>query len=143
MQITIKRIDKDLPLPQYHTSGAAAFDFYSRETLTIEAKTVARIPSNFIIATPTGYFLMVAARSSLASKKGLMLANGIGIIDSDYCGENDEILISVYNFTDQPVVVERGERIAQGTFVKIEQGIWEEVEKMTSKDRGGFGSTGM
>jgi dUTP pyrophosphatase len=143
MQITIKRIDKDLPLPQYHTHGAAAFDFYSRETLTVEAKTIARIPSNFVIATPTGYFLMVAARSSLASKKGLMLANGVGIIDSDYCGENDEILISVYNFTDQSVVVERGERIAQGVFMKIEQGEWEDVEKMEGKNRGGFGSTGM
>lgn len=142
MQIVIKRIDTELPLPRYHTSGAAAFDFYSRETMTISPKEIVRIPSNFIIATPPGYFLMIAARSSLASKKGLMLANGIGIIDSDYAGENDEILISVYNFTDQPVIVERGERIAQGVFVKIEQGEWEEVERMETKDRGGFGSTG-
>lgn len=142
MNIVIKRIDKELPLPKYHTLGAAAFDFYSRETITVSPKEIARIPSNFIIATPPGYFLMIAARSSLASKKGLMLANGIGIIDSDYSGDNDEILISVYNFTEQPIIVERGERIAQGVFVKIEQGAWEEVEKMESRDRGGFGSTG-
>ena len=71
-----------------------------------------------------------------------MLANGVGTIDRDYCGENDEILISVYNFTDNQVLVEKGERVAQGMFVRIDQGNWNEVDKMAENDRGGFGSTG-
>ena len=142
MRVSIKRLDKTIPLPRYHTSGSAAFDLSARVETTIEPKQIARIPSGLIIGTPTGYVLTLAARSSLASKKGLMLANGIGTIDSDYCGPTDEILISVYNFTEQSVTVEKGERIAQGMFVKIEQGEWEEVEEVALQSRGGFGSTG-
>lgn len=142
MEVLIKRLDKSLPLPQYHTSGSAAFDLSARVETIIEPKQIARIPSGLIIGTPTGYVLTLAARSSLAAKKGLMLANGIGTIDSDYCGPNDEILISVYNFSDKVVTVEKGERIAQGMFLKIEQGEWKEVEEVAEKSRGGFGSTG-
>lgn len=142
MQVKIKRLDLSLPLPQYHTAGSAGFDLSARIETTILPKQIARIPSGLIIGTPTGYMLTIAARSSLASKKGLMLANGIGTIDSDYCGPDDEILISVHNFSDQTVVVEKGERIAQGMFLKIEQGEWVEVEEMATNSRGGFGSTG-
>jgi dUTP pyrophosphatase len=84
----------------------------------------------------------MAARSSLSFKKGLKQANGIGVIDSDFCGPNDEISIAVHNFTNEPVTVERGERIAQGLFVKVEQAVWNEVAEMTAASRGGFGSTG-
>ena len=142
MQIKIKRLDKSLPLPEYHTDGAAAFDFYARESTTIQSKTIAQIPSNLIIATPPGYMMLIAARSSLGVKKGLMLSNSIGILDSDYCGPNDEILLSLYNFSDKPAVVERGERLAQGIIIKIERAEWNEVEKTDTPSRGGFGSTG-
>ena len=100
MLVKIKRIDASIPAPKYHTNGSAAFDFCSRETLTIAPHGLMRIPTGLIIATPEGYVLVVSARSSLAIKKGLMLANGIGLVDSDYCGPN-EILISVYNLTNQ------------------------------------------
>ncbi len=142
MQIKIKRLDKSLPLPSYHTAGSAAFDFYARTEIKILPKEIARIPSNLIIGTPKGHVLTIAARSSLASKKGLILANGIGTIDSDYCGPEDEILISVYNFSDKEVIVEKGERIAQGMFIKIEQGEFEDADEVASVSRGGFGSTG-
>ena len=142
MQIKIKRIDKELPLPAYQTEGSAGFDIYARENITIASKTITLVPSNLIIATPPGYMLVVASRSSTPKRKGLMVANGIGIIDSDYSGPEDEIKILVYNFTDNEVVVEKGERIAQGLFVKVEQGQWEEVDEMSTKTRGGFGSTG-
>lgn len=141
MRVLIKRLDQSLPLPQYHTIGSAGFDLSARVETTIDPKQIARIPSGLIIGTPAGYVLTLAARSSLASKKGLMLANGVGTIDSDFCGPEDEILISVYNFTDQSVTVEKGERIAQGLFLKVEQGEWEEVEEISKQSRGGFGST--
>lgn len=86
--------------------------------------------------------LLLAARSSLPRKKGLMVPNGVGVIDQDYRGPDDEIHVQVYNFTDRPVQVERGERLAQGIFVRIAQVAWQEVEKIEADSRGGFGSTG-
>lgn len=141
MLVKIKRIDASIPAPKYHTNGSAAFDFCSRETLTIAPHGLMRIPTGLIIATPEGYVLVVSARSSLAIKKGLMLANGIGLVDSDYCGPNDEILISVYNLTNQEITIEKGDRLAQGMFLKVERAQWEEVTAMEAADRGGFGST--
>jgi dUTP pyrophosphatase len=142
MQIKIKRIDKELPLPAYQTAGSAGFDIYARENAVIASKAIALVPSNLIIATPPGFMLVVASRSSTPKRKGLMIANGIGVVDSDYSGPEDEVKILVYNFTDNEVLVEKGERIAQGLFVKVEQGQWEEVDGMSTKTRGGFGSTG-
>lgn len=142
MEIKIKRIDTSFPLPEYKTKGAVAFDLYSRVDDSIASKEIKLIPANLIIETPKGYMLMIAARSSLAKKKGLMMANNVGIIDQDYCGENDELALILYNFTDAPVTIEKGERLAQGIFVKIEKGNWNEVENMGSESRGGFGTTG-
>lgn len=142
MQVRITRLDKSIPLPIYHTPGSVAFDFAARENITIASKTIAYIPTGLIIQSPPGYMLSVVARSSLAKKKGLMLGNGLGIIDQDYCGPEDEIKIMVYNFTDSPTTVERGERIAQGIFVRIDTAEWNEVENITDASRGGFGSTG-
>ncbi len=142
MQVKIKRLDTSLPLPEYQTPGAVAFDLYSREDLIVPAKNIALVPSNFIIEVPLSYALILTARSSLAKKKGLMLANGVGTIDNDYCGPEDEIKISVYNFTDSDVAITKGERLAQGLFMKIDQGEWEEVSEIKETSRGGFGSTG-
>lgn len=142
MQIKIKRIDKTLPLPEYHTSGSVAFDVYSRIDETILASETKFLPTNLIIETPPGYMLTIASRSSLAKKKGLQLANGIGIIDQDYCGEDDEIKLLVRNFTDNDVKIEKGERLCQGVFVRIDKAEWEEVEEINDTSRGGFGSTG-
>ncbi len=86
--------------------------------------------------------LLMASRSSTPIKKGLTLGNGVGTIDNDFCGPEDELKVQVYNFTENPVTVERGERIAQGVFVRIDKGDWEEVEEMTAPTRGGFGTTG-
>ncbi|HTY39870.1 MAG TPA: dUTP diphosphatase [Candidatus Paceibacterota bacterium] len=141
MKVRITRIDKELPLPEYHTEGAVAFDLYSRMDVDIAPKERAVLPSNFIIEVPKGYFLMIAARSSTA-KRGLMLANGVGTIDQDYHGPKDEVGISVYNFTDEPVMVKRGDRIAQGLLIPIIHAEWQEVEKIKDESRGGFGSTG-
>ncbi len=142
MNVKIKRIDISLPLPEYQTSGAVAFDLYSRIDMTVAPKSLGLIPTNLIIETPAGYILMLASRSSTPKKKGLLVPHGVGIIDQDYCGEKDELLLQVFNFTDQEVAITKGERMGQGVFVKIEQGQWEEVSQMTDPDRGGFGSTG-
>ncbi|MEK7084879.1 MAG: dUTP diphosphatase, partial [Patescibacteria group bacterium] len=98
------------------------------------------IPGNVVVETPKGYMLLVKDRSSTAKKKGLFVL--VGYVDQDYCGDGDELQIQVYNFSKEPVVVERGERIAQAAFVRIDTAEWNEVDNMGEKNRGGFGSTG-
>jgi dUTP pyrophosphatase len=141
MKIKIKRFDKALPLPSKQTAGAAAFDLTAREEVIIAPGTVGYVPLNIALETPPGHFLLVAARSS-THKKGLMMGNGIGIIDPDFSGDNDEVKAICYNFTGEPVVVEKGFRIAQGTFVPIPAFEWDEVNELSNKDRGGIGTTG-
>jgi dUTP pyrophosphatase len=142
MKVKIKRIDKKLPLPQYQTKGAVGFDFIARESITVESGKIAKIPGNVIVKTPPGYMLLVASRGGTPFKKGLMPAHGVGIGDQDFCGEEDEYQIPVFNFTDKTVTVERGERIGQGIFVKVAKADFVEVKKMNSRNRGSFGSTG-
>lgn len=142
MKVKIQRVDKSLPLPKYETGGSVGFDFLARKDTTIPPKTIALIPGNVIVEVPANYMLLVSLRSSTPRKKGLLMPHGIGVIDHDYCGPQDEIKIQVYNFTDQPVTVLRGEKIAQGIFVHIDRFEWEEVEGIREKSRGGFGSTG-
>ena len=141
VKIKIKRIDKSLPLPVYETSGSVGFDILCREKITIQPSSLGFLPSNVIVQTPAGYLLMVALRSSSPKKYGLLMPHGIGIIDNDYCGEKDEIKVQVYNFTHKPVTIKRGEKVAQGVFVKIEKAEWDEVETISVNSRGGFGST--
>ncbi len=140
MIVKVKRIDKSLPLPQYQTSGAVAFDLYSRVDAMIAPKTLERLPTNVIIEIPKGYMLEIKDRSSTLKKKGLLVTTGY--IDNDYCGDTDEILLQVYNLSDTSVKIEKGERLGQGAFVKIDLADWEEVETMGEKNRGGFGTTG-
>ncbi|MBD3360757.1 dUTP diphosphatase [Candidatus Peregrinibacteria bacterium] len=142
MKVKIKRIDKSIPLPFYETDGAVGFDIIAREYCSIPPKEISLIPTNLIIAVPPKYMLVVASRSSTPSKKGLAPPHGFGIIDHDYCGPKDEVKVMVYNFKDNPVVIERGEKIAQGVFVRIDKFEWEEVDEVSTKSRGGFGSTG-
>lgn len=141
MQVRIKRFDKSIPMPEYKTSGAAAIDCYARVETKIAAGQIGYIPLNIATDIPKGYFWILAARSS-THKMGLMPANGIGIIDSDYCGDNDEILFAAYNFTKKAVVIEKGTRVAQLILVKFAKADIKEVKSLGNKDRGGFGSTG-
>jgi dUTP pyrophosphatase len=142
MQVKITRVDKSLPLPEYQTKGAVAFDIYTREDAVIAAGERKLLPSNLIVKVPEGYALILASRSS-TSKRGLASPHGIGIIDQDYHGPEDEIHIQVHNFTNAPVEVKRGDRIAQGMFVPIGLAEWEETDSIAKESRGGFGSTGI
>ncbi|MDO8618855.1 MAG: dUTP diphosphatase [Candidatus Daviesbacteria bacterium] len=143
MLVKIKRIDKSIPLPEYQTKGSVGCDLHARVTTKIKPKSLGKIPTNVIIQTPPGFMFMLASRGSTPFKKGLMPANGVGIGDQDFCGEEDEYLTAVYNFTNKTVVVEKGERIAQGIFIPVEVVKWKEVDSMKhNTTRGGFGSTG-
>ncbi len=143
MKIRIHRLPlaQDLPLPAYQTDGSVAFDFFASEETHINAGEIALIRTGLIIETPSGYALIIASRSSSPLKKGITPPHGIGVIDHDYCGPEDEIKIQVRNFTKTPIVIARGERIAQGFFLEIEKAEWVEFIP-ERKSRGGFGSTG-
>jgi dUTP pyrophosphatase len=141
MKIRVKRFDKGISLPEYKTRGAGAFDLSSRERMEIAPKQIGYVPLNVAIEAPEGYVVFLIARSSL-HKKGLMLANGLGVMDSDFCGDEDEYKAVCFNFADQPVVIEKGDRLCQGVVLKYEKAEWEEKDHLDRKTRGGFGTTG-
>jgi dUTP pyrophosphatase len=141
MRVKIKRIDKSLPLPVYETRGAVGFDLLARTESTIQPKAIELIPANVIVQVPKGYALILASRSSTPRKHGLTKPHGIGVVDQDYCGDEDEIKIQVMNFTEKPVTIARGTKISQGVFVKVAKPSFKEVDQIAKKSRGGFGST--
>lgn len=142
MQVNVRRIDASLPLPQYQSAGAVGFDIVTRQTTVIEPGAIGLVPGNIVVKVPEGHVLLIIPRSSLPRKKGLVCPHSVGVIDCDYHGPEDEILVQVQNITPAPVTVERGERIAQGLFVRVDRADWNEVGDHGAETRGGFGSTG-
>lgn len=140
MKVRIKRIDKDLPLSEYKTKGAVAFDLITREDTIVPAEGSARIPSNLVVETPEEYMLILDSRSSMPIKKPGLIAH-VGIIDQDYCGANDELLFQVQNVSKKDILIKRGESIGQAVFIRIVKAEFEEVAELAPVSRGGFGST--
>lgn len=132
-----------MALPAYESPGAAGFDLAASADVEIPAGQIALVPTGLVIEVPPGHFLGIFARSSTPLKRGLMVANGVGVIDSDYCGATDEIKVQVLNFTQAAVVVKQGDRIAQGLLMPFVRADWRESsEDLRAGARGGFGSTG-
>jgi dUTP pyrophosphatase len=140
--VRIRRLDPSVELPRYATAGSAAFDLAASSSTTIAAGEVRLVPTGLVIEVPSGMFLGVFARSSTPLKKGLMVANGVGVVDSDYCGPTDEIKVPVINVTPTAVKINKGDRIAQGILLPSPQIEWEEVDELAVTSRGGFGGTG-
>ena len=142
MTIRIHRLDPTVPLPKYESAGAAGFDLASSADMTVKPGEVTLVPTGLVIEVPQGHLLGVFARSSTPLKRGLMVANGVGVVDPDYCGPNDEIKIEVFNFTPAPVSIARGDRLAQGVVLPFVRAEWLEGAGPDAPTRGGFGSTG-
>ncbi len=142
MHIPIRRLHPSVPLPAYATDGAAAFDLAASEDTVIQPGEVALVPTGLVVGVPAGMFLAILARSSTPLKRGLMVANGVGVVDSDYCGERDEVKIAVLNFQRTAVTVKVGDRIAQGLILAAPRVEWDETPTAARPSRGGFGSTG-
>lgn len=141
-KIQIKRVHKNAVIPSYQTAGSAAFDFHLVEDIIIAPHATAKVPTGLIINVPDNHVLLIPARSSSPLKKGVTVANAVGVIDSDYCGESDEIFLLILNLTDEPVELKVGDRVAQGLIMPVLQAEIEEVQEMYGKNRGGHGSTG-
>lgn len=144
MQVYIKRLHSfDLPLPRYMTAGAAGLDLYAavEKEMTIAPGQRVLVPTGIAMALPEGYEAQIRPRSGLALKYGLTLLNTPGTIDCDYRGE---IKLIVINLGDKEYILQKGERIAQMIFSRVEKAELLEVDSLDDTDRGagGFGHTG-
>ncbi|NLP43879.1 MAG: dUTP diphosphatase [Peptococcaceae bacterium] len=135
---------KEIRMPIYATPGAAGADLFAclERDLIIKPGERAKIPTGIAMEIPDNLVGLVFARSGLASKKGLTLSNGVGVIDSDYRGE---IMVLVINQGHEDVIIHDGERIAQIIFLDVLKASFKEVENLDVTLRGdkGFGSTGL
>ncbi len=142
MRLRIKRLDSTIPLPTYGTDEAAGFDLAASHDLIIEPRQIALVRTGLVIEVPSGHCRAILARSTPPLKRGLMVANGVCIVDPDYSGPNDEVMIQLLNVTDAPVRVQRGDRLAQGIVLPAPRVTWQEVDSIRQATRGGFGATG-
>jgi dUTP pyrophosphatase len=142
--ITQLKHAEGLPLPHYQTKHAAGVDLYAAvagETV-IAAGTWQLVPTGISVAIPEGYEGQVRPRSGLALRDGIGLLNAPGTIDADYRGE---ISIILFNFSDKPFIMQRGDRIAQLVFARVEKARFVQVDALSDTQRGGggFGHTGL
>lgn len=131
------------PLPQYATPLSAGLDLRANIDTPITLQPLQRclVPTGLYIALPEGYEAQVRPRSGLAIKKGITVLNSPGTIDADYRGE---ICIILVNLSNEPFVIEDGERVAQMVIARHEQAEWEETDTLDETERGagGFGHSG-
>lgn len=141
--VSIKRLDKDLPLPQRAHRGDAGVDLYATESIQIQPGHRALVGTGVALALPLGTVGLIHPRSGRALKEGLSIVNAPGTIDADYRGEIKVCLINLDPQT--PISIERGQRIAQLVIQKVELVDFVEVEELdnTVRGAGGYGSTGV
>jgi len=142
IEIQIKLLDEDLPMPRYQHEGDAGLDLPSRVDYVLEPGERAMIPTGIAVAIPRGYAGFVLPRSGLASRHGIALVNSPGLVDAGYRGEMAIIMIN----TDKREAfhIKRGDRIAQLVIQKVVEATTIQVSELdaTSRGAGGFGSTG-
>ena len=144
-EFTSAYVEKGLNLPTRSTPGSAGYDISSAIDTALSSGTMTLIPTGLKAYMQPDEYLGLHIRSSLAVKSGLRLANGQGIIDSDYYNNPDNeghILLAVCNGGPDTVVVTKGMRLAQGIFYKYLLTDQDHLEKKESR-RGGIGSTGL
>lgn len=142
----VNRITEEIKLPERSTLNSAGYDFFAIEDVVFPAKKLTRAMTGVKCELMPDMVLILANRSSNPSKKGLILANGVGVIDADYYGNPDndgEMGFEFYNITDEDVVIKKGEKLGQGiiiNFIKTENDC---ISNPYKTRVGGFGSTGV
>jgi dUTP pyrophosphatase len=144
INVNVKKLNKSAVLPTSGSEKAAGYDLYAcidSGSVTVAPHTTEKIGTGLAIAVPDGYFGAIFARSGLATKQGLRPANCVGVCDSDYRGE---YIIAIHNDTDEPRMIEHGDRIAQLVVMPYLAVGFTEVDELdeTQRGAGGFGSTG-
>jgi len=143
-QIEVKIINRSSnALPEYATNGSSGMDLRAdlQEPLTLQPLERTLVPTGLFIELPLGLEAQIRPRSGLAIKQGITCLNTPGTIDADYRGEIKIILI---NLSQEPQVIQHGDRVAQMVIQKVEQINWKSVQELeeTSRSAGGFGHTG-
>jgi len=142
-EIIKKYKDAGVVIPKRATDNSAGYDLASVEDLTIEPGEIKMVPTGLKVTMPKSEALFIFARSSLSIKKGLMMSNSVGVIDSDYYNNSDNeghLMVSLINVRNESVSIKKGERIAQGIFLKFEKTTDDETNGNIRL--GGFGSSG-
>jgi dUTP pyrophosphatase len=140
MHIKVKRLSSDATIPVYSSSGAACFDLYSTDDVTISKGEWYSVSTAISVEIPSGFVGMVYSRSGHGFKHGLHLINGTGIIDSDYRGE---IKVGLVNNGHADYTVHKGERVAQMMVIPVPHVEFVEANlSETERGENGFGSTG-
>ena len=141
MKVKIKKVHEDAVMPTYATDGAACFDLYAAAIKDVMDNTVT-YDTGLQFEIPQGYAMMIYSRSRHGFKKGIHLANCVGVIDSDYRGNVMVKLESAKTHTSGFPAV--GERIAQAMIIPVQRNEFEFVDELsdTNRGNGGFGSTG-
>ena len=139
MEVRIKSYDGKMV--NYETSWACAFDFKCVEELIFEPGEFKLVETGLVVEVPTGYLLQTQPRSSTFKKHWLMQTNSVGIIDQDYCWDNDTIKFPYLNMSGKRQVIEAETRIGQWVFVKIERAEFKLVDSMNNSNRWGFWTT--
>jgi dUTP pyrophosphatase len=144
IRVGFKHLSPNCKMPTYATAGSACFDLYASETVILYDGRVAPVSLGFAIEIPDGYEMQIRSRSGMA-KNGIIIANGIGTIDSDYRGEVKVLLLKLtLSEATTCVRINVGDRIAQGIICQVLRTEFEEAIELgeTLRGEGGFGSTG-
>ena len=143
VKILIKKLQKNILVPEYKTEGSSGLDLLACIDNQIQLKPREKelIPTGIAVAIPNDFEIQIRPRSGLAAKNGITVLNTPGTIDADYRGEIKVILI---NLSDKIFTINKNDRIAQMVICPIIKGILEEVDELpkTIRGSGGFGSTG-
>ena len=139
----VKRMKEDIKLPERSTLNSAGYDFFALEDIIFNPETITRVFTGVKCELMPNQVLILANRSSNPSKKGLILLNGIGVVDADYYGNPDndgEIAFEFYNMLNETVEIKKGEKLGQGLILKFDK---TEDDFVTNVRKSGWGSTGV
>ena len=142
MKVNIKKLTENAVIPRYGSEYSAGADLYSTDVdVKIAPGETRLIHTGIAVEIPEGLVGLIYARSGLASKKGITLANCVGVVDSDYTGE---IKVALINLSNEEYTLTNGERIAQMVIMPVTKAKFTPVEELDETERGsgGFGSTG-
>ena len=141
IQIKMQKIS-EVPTPKYEHKGDSGLDLYASEEYLLKPMERKLMPTGLKLEIPYGYEGQVRPKSGLALHHGISHVNAVGTIDSSYRGE---IKVPLINFSNKSYKIEKGKKIAQLVFAKVEEAIFQEVEELveTTRNESGFGSTGL
>jgi dUTP pyrophosphatase len=143
MKVEVYRLDGNAKLPERSTRGSVGYDVFSVEDVKVRPGEFKLIRTGLVVKSEFPFAVFLFPRSSLFRSKGLIMTNSVGVIDFDYCGEGDEVMVPVVNVSNKVAQIKAGEKVAQMVFLYVgDPEVVEVSEPPGDRSRGGFGSTG-